>query len=432
MRVCTISIVMVMLLIASGSGCRLRNNVEEGSVVQHVIGRTSVARSEPMQACQDGTENVDQRDYVRGVLKFIARGNPETFRGPYDVSKFCIQASGDDVFPDAYADARSGVINVAPGMFKGKFAVIENDAHIAAAIAHEAAHITLNHNSLRLPLPEELPRDAPTDDELRRLNAAVNTARSAWWSVADPISGKIIKELGREAPKVIDDFMPSLDAAPTLGRDKDTVAELHAQGVMCRIGLERYWKMNEDAQYSWSGLEGCRRWGQRVRLWFKKIGDPSAPMAALLDRLELLWGRDVAGHAKWQKVESAEAALAERRAVLQQWQEQQADEVGMEFYLRAGFTPTAYIDFMGRLAQIVRSADCRQYVDTNHAPSRVDPAFVGAVHPALCWRYFNLGVNEQQIHRTDFQKISAKPGILWIPELKGQLNHLRGGKDGRP
>lgn len=81
------------------------------------------------------------------------------------------------------------------------------------------------------------------------------------------------------------------------------------------------------------------------------------------------------------------------------WIEQEADDVGAEFFLRAGFNPDDYIEILWRSARGQRGEtrdECEALVEAHRA--KVSPAprpeRGAAVHPTTCWRVFHLTVDE--------------------------------------
>lgn len=116
--------------------------------------------------------------------------------------------------------------------------------------------------------------------------------------------------------------------------------------------------------------------------------------------------------------------------------EQEADEVGFELYLRAGFEPNIYT-FMYRhhsLKQELKSQEFSSSEDPSkilaecvkirekealgvppkavwtkqNEPYRIIPGRV-ATHPAPCWRIYNTLVNEMGNHRNNIDQLNRRP-----------------------
>ena len=71
------------------------------------------------------------------------KSNSQTFNGPYHASRFCIGVIFDPSF-NAWAMSQYREV----GFNTGSFAKIQNDAEVAAIMAHELAHITMQHQGI--------------------------------------------------------------------------------------------------------------------------------------------------------------------------------------------------------------------------------------------------------------------------------------------
>ncbi|HYX31468.1 MAG TPA: M48 family metalloprotease [Oligoflexus sp.] len=77
-------------------------------------------------------------------MDHIIEKNPNTFKGPYSPTAFCVQFKTNDpvlgsTSPNASANPGSGLLTFnAPVLSE-----VPNDASLAAVIAHELAHVTI-------------------------------------------------------------------------------------------------------------------------------------------------------------------------------------------------------------------------------------------------------------------------------------------------
>lgn len=96
------------------------------------------------------------------------------------------------------------------------------------------------------------------------------------------------------------------------------------------------------------------------------------------------------------------------------WIEQEADDVGAEFFLRAGFNPDDYLEMLWRSARGQRGEsrdDCEALVEAHR--TEVSPAprpeRGAAVHPTTCWRVFHLTVDEwTHAHRAEIGTLDPR------------------------
>lgn|GEM_PF-1597871 len=94
------------------------------------------------------------------------------------------------------------------------------------------------------------------------------------------------------------------------------------------------------------------------------------------------------------------------------WTEQEADEVGYEYFLRAGFVPESFL-FNTRVSM------GRAAFDTcvrNHVTKGVPPPRGSANHPEHCWRVFDLLYYEPKIHAESFAPLLKNANRKMIDE----------------
>lgn len=119
---------------------------DESSSVKHDLGKTSRTREEPMSSCVTPEPNEglgEVVDYVRKVSNDLAKGNEDIFRDDLAIERFCFQVQGDSEI-SATADSRDGTITISPRSILN----LESPAQLASILAHELAHVTMNHLDL--------------------------------------------------------------------------------------------------------------------------------------------------------------------------------------------------------------------------------------------------------------------------------------------
>lgn len=93
------------------------------------------------------------------------------------------------------------------------------------------------------------------------------------------------------------------------------------------------------------------------------------------------------------------------------WIEQEADDVGAEFFLRAGFNPDDYIEILWRSVRGQRGEtrdECEALIQAHRAQvlPAPRPERGSAVHPTTCWRVFHLTLDEwTHAHRAEIGTI---------------------------
>lgn len=136
----------IYILIISGfiNGCKLK---KDGTYsIKHLFGDTSYVRNQELKDCKSVAQDMNNdsrkimKSYVEKIVTFITEKNLNTFKGFLDRKNLCVAII---LTPNinASALAYNGLIIVNAN----SFSVVESDAMMAGIIAHELAHISLNH-----------------------------------------------------------------------------------------------------------------------------------------------------------------------------------------------------------------------------------------------------------------------------------------------
>jgi hypothetical protein len=94
------------------------------------------------------------------------------------------------------------------------------------------------------------------------------------------------------------------------------------------------------------------------------------------------------------------------------WFEQEADEVGGEFFVRAGFKTNSYLSMLWRTSSASTEdyQRCQGLIENallKNSPVR--PERGGKVHPTTCWRAFHLKVDEwSHAHATEIGRLGSR------------------------
>ena len=334
------------LLFLSLSACKSLD-----SSVSHEWGRTLLpggkldCKEEPIT----GPE-ASYRSYIREQLKVLAKANPETFKAELDASHFCI-------VPIVYEDIDAGA-SLDGSLFinTGVLRAAETDAQFAAVLAHELAHIALRHGASELQdfvqsHPQYQTESAELDSQrkaITRFDKLTVVSEGEWSAYLESLRNQVRKKWNAARAK----------ASPVAlkGLDCDTID-------------------------TWVKDEPLRT---KIR---PKL--PAADYEASLCHQFF-----------------AEFNIDDKQATrLSLWKEIEADEVGYEFFLRAGFPEDEYAQFFANVAQLEggREKDCE----------RGDKD-----HPNDCWRAGNIRA-ELKAHAKDL------PHLVIAHDFGEQLSKLR-------
>jgi hypothetical protein len=286
--------------------------------------------------------------YVHKHIERIAQYNPAVFRGELDASKFCVMPiESPEIDAGASADGtlifNSGLIQVA-----------DTDAQFAAAVAHELAHITLNHGRtdfaefvrLRPEYQAEADGIERTDQQLVAAQKALDQSLTAWPDKASEASLQEVLALAVRA------FRQEFNRD---GKEFDACRSLQAMQAGT-VKQDKY-------RSAWLAL--------RAQL---------GPQA--LDYLVRVEGEHCLYHGAFIRHDYV------KRSLLSNWIETEADEAGYEFFLRAGYQKDEYANFFRNIDKFyggveTRAEDCRRGE---------------ANHPKDCWRALHA-VQEWERHQ---------------------------------
>ncbi len=105
------------------------------------------------------------------------------------------------------------------------------------------------------------------------------------------------------------------------------------------------------------------------------------------------------------------------------WYEQEADEVGFEFYLKAGFEPTLYQWAKPGAVPDFDLAKCRAKIKLGATDPAQLPRRGSGSHPDYCWRLYDIEVLEGKRHREDYAEL--RKGAVTVNLYRGELERLQ-------
>ena len=330
-------------LIVLGTACKPSGQTD--SETRHSIGDTVQKRSSPLRSCKEAEKasahpsTARAKLYLEKILDVIISENNRStnvFKGYFARENFCVSVVNDNATSNAFADPETGLIE----FYTGMFLEMESDAMVASVLAHELAHITLDHSTRNHTFKTKL-----TNTELLSLQSD----QQLLVEMADKV--QFLKSKIFEIYNIPEEHEPN--------STKDTPIF-----VLFERAVEK------------SVASG-------------KCGDRCTQFRSFANELI-------------QILKSAEVILERRKVLLFRHftaeeiankSEADADEVGLEFVVRADIDPAETLEHWRMNARTTLAGnDC-------HVPATRGTG----THPSSCWRSFNIA-NELVEHSEVYKK----------------------------
>ncbi|HET9237967.1 MAG TPA: M48 family metalloprotease [Oligoflexus sp.] len=292
--------------------------------------------------------------YVHRHIDRIALHNAYVFRDELDATRFCVMPiEAPDIDAGASADGtlifNSGLIQVA-----------DTDAQFAAAVAHELAHITLNHGRIDFA-------------EFVRL-------RPEYQAEADGIE-RVAHELA-EAQKTLDQSLAAWSDDALQASLKET---LNLAAIAFRQEFNRDVK-GFDACRSLQAMQTGDVKQEKYRNAWLQLRAQLNPDA--LEKLKQVEGEHCRYHGAVIRHDYR------KRSLLSNWIETEADEAGYEFFLRAGYQKDEYAKFFRNIDRFYGGVE-----------TRAEDCLRGeGNHPKDCWRALHA-VQEWERHQDSIREL---------------------------
>ncbi|MCX7123297.1 MAG: M48 family metalloprotease [Gammaproteobacteria bacterium] len=442
-----------ILTIALFMSCRSRENTSETKHIAGELKRDNIIALNNGGCPASGASSVyfgnpapqPQIDYLKKIFKKIVDGSPDAFTGPYAPENFCIRAyANGDI--NAFASP-NGTISFLNELIK----VSTDDSMVASVMAHEAAHILLQHSGLRAAMSSDQMPDHPRLEknpewisaksknnagdsaELKSAKNNMEDKRKLWDKFIGPIRNllspatrdlkaqletaieeinKKISKIDAQAKAVTDKFEEfKRSAAWTALTDQQKTA-LEAEAISLRnVILDTKPKLLASAN-----------------VLGELLVDLDAKIDEELSRALTKYVGGVLGSA-WKKVnkdyqeakqkfkeiserEGYVALMKEGSRILnydyvrENWMEAEADQAGLELLIRAGFTPSGAPAMERKFVEIFEPQNLSRCDTALEKVAAGDLSFMPnrgrSTHPASCWRRINTAVTELQLHREHF------------------------------
>jgi hypothetical protein len=394
----------------------------QNSKIKHKFGETNRADADVVACVYDekASENKVADQYLKAIATEIASHNPNTFKGKFAIENICTyyQTSRE---VNAYATLKENMIHFNSGLINAA----GSDSEIAAIMAHELAHLTMQSEHLEAapelllnPEWQKLSKDshekgAAINKEIGQLNAilfpqhdALNLVEQkliAKWSVDQKKRGKDLGWKRRDLVSMLSNTpnakmshrdLPIFPGYRTVRFSDGTIS---ADGSVAPIRPNPDSKVDinvEIAEYQ----KNAEAFAAEIKKSFP------AEVDALYQQYDKLRPLEKQIDELWSRLQSLRAEMEEASARLDpkgvryNWREQEADEVGLEIYLRAGFK---WSDFPWLHAKGLKPDEmerCRK----DHIEKNVEPKRGDDTHPENCWRVFDIMVTEARFHKEDY------------------------------
>ncbi len=325
-------------------------SANDASNLKHEFGQTS-GPGEHQKNCVDGSTEPFLVSSIKDLAAYIIGANPATFSQYGEALPICVVLS-----PGASANASmglGGLMTIERGLLK----VVANEAELAAVVAHELAHLTMGH-VMRT-------RDEPYRDDPRYL-AAQEQAILAKQKMDD-----LFVEIALQLYELFIQLPPPPEEDASLKGLYEQISAMSREDIQRDGGHVLVFLFFEHT----TGLSDEQR---RI----------------VVEKQERMREASLASVQAEQRVGAvADEIVGGGQGAHKNWMEEEADEVGLEFYLRAGFRAADYGNILSKLGS-GQETQCHQL----SAPSRGE-----GTHPNSCWRQWNTSIQELAEHRADYQ-----------------------------
>lgn len=402
---------------------------ELSSQLQHDFGDTSVKPKHALVDCHSNSSQAfvtkkgqfpKSTAYIKQIAQHLMNANSSTFAGPYASSKFCFETQYEPSY-NAYAvpTHREVVFHT------GALLTFRNDAEVAAVMAHELAHITMQHAGVL------------THSDFKKIGAHAQGLSQQLDQIREQLNSKstAITKLHEEIKELMDDI------AASSREDRDAVQNIRAieQILMENSGLElispTQWKGYADQlSKHYATIMGGAHAENGVAVRYKV--DEVARLEKELNDISIR---------SFNVEDEFRNAAAEKIGGFEQLsngKEREADEVGYELYLRARMHPGHFlaaesngVQEVGVGQQLAAYLYCIKNMLVN---LRIEPYRGYSTHPTGCWRLYNIFINENLSHKDDYKDLFAAarqttiPGAVTLAEVRKEIEDFEKANPNNP
>jgi len=325
------------------------------------------------------------KQYLKILASRIMQLSPDVFQGPFNPSQLCIRVYGEGLSKPAFAGMNDtvddGLITINPFTLKE----FNSDRKVAFMLAHELGHVVGLHKT-----PRSVYRPLVDDPNIRTF---IEQQKQAEIDFHRKIIN-ILENFKNQAIKIPFDFSTKLNlelehskfVLTLLVPDSEYVAHfkkvrfLEPDGYESLSGFFEFYEAHPDD----AAISNLRKDVTNALLDLKKAH-------SLSNKYYIPEESDVRDDKE--RFRLAIDALPrgyKRFAEIQTWMEVEADEVGLVFYLRAGYPMNNMLGYFGNYEQ-----SCMPDIEKGVIPNRLEIQRVldnglGISYTEPCWRIYNL------------------------------------------
>lgn len=406
---------LILTLILCMNGPAACRTIEDAgnATWKHTFGETRAERAIKPDRCTEGSQNPDEQKYIRLIVDHIVASNPKTFYGDLNPSTICVTVSNDDEF-NARMNSSNGHMIINRGIFTSDFR-FASDAEFAGIIAHELAHYTMAHGFSNAVRTDNLPPGYSVEKEesLRQVMYQKHSDKDRFERKLElEYLTKHKVSLANITEEAIQKFKPYTkydnEYLPGIKKLKSAAIRISQSGVNpSEADIEDTMMLFD--QYFYDTVTRAKH-SQKGLLTQKSI---TKAEALLSDREAIQQKITIMDP----PIDAAYDELLTYRLPRDQFDEQQADEVGFELFVRAGFEPNIFAEnFANVYEYMIKKGNCDWVTARSKAPGRLRRDKDDRKHPDFCFRYWDLKYAEQRAHREEYQAIARRPGIINLEE----------------
>ncbi len=413
------TLVFLYVVLVSLSACRFGS--EPTSTTKHDFGQTSVAPAKALVDCSTEPDRDSGRfpastAYIKKIAHHIMKANPSTFSGAFSPDNFCFRIEDNKTF-NAFANPTSGTVTFHTGTLES----LTSDGNVAAFMAHELAHITMQHlttlpithsdfKKVEVLLPSNSSgRIAQKKEEIEKLNSIYQSLSKE--------TNTLIEQLSKASEKDAE-AVRSIFAIEAILRDNIYIKEASpSQWQKYANDLNTHYLQIMGGADAEAGVSSANK--------LKELGELEANMIQKYQELEALTEQF--------KNEASRVVGIEQ---VSNGMEREADEVGLELYLRSRMIPGEFLNSMGKTASLeAKDSFTKDFafffcLKNMISALKLSPSRGTETHPSGCWRLFNTG-KEVVNHEDDYRELLANatlstvPGPVSLAEVKAEISSIK-------
>jgi hypothetical protein len=367
------------------------------SGIKHTWGDTTRDSNVSVGSCETSPSDTipKTQKFLAELGKHILFSNPQTFKAGSDLDpkRFCFNVYHDRDY-NAVADSLSRNIEFSSEAVKAS----DDYESVAMIMGHELAHISLRHSSVARH-PAYMPTKIFTKMEKEfEQQLVLNQSYSDLGARGNELGGNLYACQEQATPSTVDSKFESLSSIA----DHATCAVLNygSEFEDCD-GLAKTPEAELKKSYIDLFDANCHNLASSL---FENLRQSTL----ILKKLDVGFIYEVQEEMRKEIAKSPDISKAEAS----NWQEREADEIGYEFYIRAGFSikgaQSTYIKFayMDLSTDVnLKVSKCLSYIDNTSTAKEISEhlhkEFRGTYsHPAPCWRMLHH-VYEKRMHGGD-------------------------------